>query len=80
MTRLVYDKDSKTFGFEDKLLWFWIQRTAMDDYGNDLPCLLVGFKTLTEAIAEAQSDFYIHESCFPFLNEYAFIGTNIELG
>ena len=79
MTRLVYDKNSKTFGFEDKFLWFWIERTAKDDYGNDLPCTLVGFETLTEAISEAQSDFYIHESCFPFLNEHTFIGTNIKL-
>ena len=79
MTRLVYDKHSKTFGFEDKFLWFWVERTAMDSYGNDLPCLLVGFETLTEAISEAQSDFYIHESCFPFLNRHTFIGTNTKL-
>jgi len=67
MTRLIYDKESKTFGFEDKVLWFWDARTAMDEYGNDLPCYLNGFDTIELAIANAQSEFYIHENCIPFL-------------
>lgn len=79
MTRLVYDSKSETFGFQDKFLWFWVDKTAVGHNGGDLPCCLVGFSTLTEAIAEAQSNFYIHESCFPFLNEFTFIGTNAKL-
>ncbi len=67
MTRLIYDNNSKTFGFQDKFLWFWIDRTAQSDLGGDLPCLLVGFDTIEDATANAQSDFYIHESCFEFL-------------
>ena len=67
MTRLVYSRISDTFNFEDKFLWFWLDRTAMDKYGNDLPCTLTGFDTIQEAINNAQSDYYIHESCFPFL-------------
>jgi len=63
MTRLI--KDSKgNFNFEDRFLWFWLNRTAQDKAGNDLPCLLIGFSTLQEAFDNAQSDFYIHKSCF----------------
>ena len=67
MTRLIYDERTKTFGYEDKYLWFWVKRTAMDKYGNDLPCYLIGFSTLKEAINESQSEFYIHENCLQFL-------------
>jgi len=67
MTRLIYDEKTKTFGFQDKFLWFWIDKTAQNDLGEDLPCLLIGFDTIEEAIKNAQSSFYIHDNCIAFL-------------
>ena len=67
MVRLIYKNNE--FKFEDKFLWFWVDKTAIDKYGNELPYNLSGFKTINEAIGEARSDFYIHSSCLPFINK-----------
>ena len=69
MTRLIYDKESKTFGYQDKFSWFWIDRTAMDEHGGELPCTLTGFDTFNEALMEAQSYFLIHPNCIPFIKD-----------
>ena len=63
MTRII--KVNNKYDVQDKFLWFWMDRTAQDGYGNDLPCTLTGFDTLNEAIAECQTtDFYLHNSVF----------------
>lgn len=67
MTRLIYSEKTKTFGYEDKHLWWWEPRVAMDNYGNDLPCYLSGFTHIQDAIDAAQGEYYIHSSCVPFL-------------
>lgn len=62
MTKLTKFSNGR-YGFQDKFLWFWLDRTAKDDNGNDLPCLLVGFNTIEEAMANAQSDYLIDRNC-----------------
>jgi len=69
MTRLIYNKETNTFGYQDKFLWFWVDKTAKNGYGDDLPCCLVGFDTFEEALIEAQSDFLIHPNCLPFIRK-----------
>lgn len=62
MTRIVYNENGR-FDVESKFLWWWDVKTAMDDYGNDLPCSLTGFYSLEEAIEDCQdSEYYLHIS------------------
>lgn len=63
MTRII--KVDNFYNVQDKFLWFWVDKTAQDKYGNDLPCTLTGFNTLREALDECQSvDVYLHNSVF----------------
>ena len=62
MTRII--KEDGFYNVQERCLWFWLDKTAVDKYGNDLPCTLSGFDTLKEAVAEAQTTpVYIHENC-----------------
>ena len=48
MERIILKKD--TYIIQEKLWMFgWVDKTAHDDYGNDLPCTFA-FDTLTEAV------------------------------
>lgn len=64
MTR-IYKNIDGTFSVQDKIWFFgWVDKTAKDDFGNDLPCVLAGFDTLDEAIDGCQTHpVYIHINC-----------------
>lgn len=66
MTRIEYNNKSDTFCVQEKIFIFgWVDKTALDDYGNELPCTLAGFDTLEEAIDNSQTDdYYITKKAF----------------
>jgi len=47
MDRIILRKN--VFVIQEKFLFWWVDKTAQDDFGNDLPCIYA-FDTLDEAI------------------------------
>ena len=53
MTRIIYRED--TYVIQGRFFWTWVDETALDDYGNALPCIYA-FDTLEEALKYSDSD------------------------
>lgn len=53
MTRII--KINGKYNVQDRFLWFWVDKTAVNDYGNNMPCTLTGFDTLQEALDNCQT-------------------------
>ena len=58
-------KEGDIFNVQEKVfLLGWVDKTAITDSGDELPCTLTGFDTLKEAYKNAQTEtVYIHENC-----------------
>lgn len=73
MTRIIMTQ-SGNYSVQEKFLFWWIDKTAKNDNGDDICANLTGFKTVREALANSQTvNVYIHKSCILGLLENDFL-------
>jgi len=59
MERII--KKENNYVIQEKLLFWWLDKTAEDDNENDLPCVY-SFDTLEDAIKYASEDVLFHKT------------------
>ena len=58
MERLI--KEANSYVIQERFLWFWVDKSAQDDAGNNLPCIYM-FDTLKEALRYCNSECLIEK-------------------